>query len=154
MAVETAANPLDYDFTLEACAKRGQQPLFIGGTVAIRLQERDEADDPVSLTGATITLVLSDGVTDITRTSAQLISGSTYKVKADTDQSAEDVSDPLHPTGKGWYQCNFLPAETELAPLIPSGTRIGRRITYYTMIEHANGTVVKPHFMGKIDIGS
>lgn len=152
--VETAANPLDYDFTLEACAARGQQPLFVGGTVAIRLQERDENDDPVSLQGATLTLVLSDGVTDITRTSAQLISGSTYKLKADTDQSAEDVSDPDHPTGKGWYQCNFLPAETELSVLVPTGSRIGRRRTYFTMIEHGDGAVTKPHFMGKIDIGA
>lgn len=136
-------NPLNHDLTFEACASRNEQPLYIDATVAFRFQLRDEDDVAVSLSGATLSLILSHGSTTVTRTSAQLISGSTYKLAADADQSTETGD-----TGKGWYQCNFLPAETEL------DTLVGLRRTYKTKILLGDGTVIYPHFAGKIDIGS
>lgn len=138
----TITNPLAHDLTFEACAYRGEQPLYTDGTVSFRFQLRDEDDIAVSLTGATLSLILSDGTTTVTRTSAQEISGGIYKVKADTDQSTETGD-----TGKGWYQCNFLPAETELDDLV------GVRRTYKTKIALGDGTVIYPHFAGRIDIG-
>lgn len=139
----TVANPLNHNLTFEECASRSEQPLYIDATVSFRFQLRDEDDVAVSLSGATLSLILSHGTTTVTRTSAQLISGSTYKVKADTDQGAETGD-----TGKGWYQCNFLPEETELDALV------GRQRTYRTKILLGDGTVIYPHFAGKIDIGS
>lgn len=143
LAATTVTNPLDFDLTFEDCAVRTQQPLYIDATVSFRFQLRDDTNVAVSLTGATISLILSYGSTTVTRTSAQLISGSTYKIKADTDQSTETGD-----TGKGWYQCNFLPAETEYDGLV------GRRRDYKIKILLGDGTVVYPHFAGKIDIGS
>jgi len=136
-------NPLLHDLTFEACAYRSEQPLYTDATVSFRFQLRDEDDVAVSLSGATVSLILSDSTTTVTRTTADLISGSTYKVKADTDQSTETGD-----TGKGWYQCNFLPAETELDALV------GRRRTYKVKVLLGDGTVIYPHFAGKVDIGS
>lgn len=138
----SVTNPLKFDLTFEACAARLVEPLYLDATVSFRFQLRDYDDAAVSLTGATILCYLSDGSTTVTRSSATLISGSTYEIKADADQSAETGD-----TGKGWYQLNFLPAETAL-DAIP-----GRRRTYKTKITLGAGTVIYPHFAGLIDIG-
>ena len=141
----TADNPLDWDLTFEACLSRSQQPIYTGGTVSVRFQLRDYDDNPVALVGADllITMEIWFGTTLVTRSSAALISGSTYEIEPDANQVTE-VGD----TGIGWYECFFLPAETDLVPVV------GLRRKYKTKVALSATNVFNPHFKGLIDIGS
>lgn len=126
-----ATNPLAFDLTFEACAVQNIQPLYVGSTVAFRFQLRDYDDDAVSLTGATITMIITDGTTTITLTCTK-----------DGDQAAETGD-----TGKGWYEALWPDDHATIA------TVAGRRRSYHTKILQGDGTTILPHFKGKIDVG-
>ncbi len=130
--VITATNPLNFDLTFEACAAQNIQPLYSGATVSFRFQLRDYDDDAVSLTGATVTMYITQGATTISLTCTK-----------DGDQSTETGD-----TGKGWYAAAWVDDNADVA------TVVGRRGTYYTKILLGDGTTILPHFKGKIDVGA
>ncbi len=131
-AAITTSNPLAFDLTFESCAAQNIQPLYSGATVSFRFQLRDYDDDAVSLTGATVTMSITDGTTTVTLTCTK-----------DADQTTETGD-----TGKGWYDALWPDDHATLS------TVAGRRRTYYTKIVQGDGTTILPHFRGKIDVGS
>lgn len=124
----TLAEPLQTNLTERFCLDNDVQPYVYGDTWSIRLQVRDYDDVAVSLSGASILATFTKRSTSVTRSTATLITGSTYQIKIDTDQSAETGN-----TGKGWYQINILSSETAFSGLIDNGpttnVRMGVRIT-------------------------
>ena len=136
----TITNPLRHNLTEKYCLDNDIQPLIYGDTVSFRFQLRDYDDVAVSLSGASIAANFTHGATSITRSTATLISGSTYEIKIDTDQSTETDN-----TGKGWYQLNFLSTETTHSVLA------GKTPRYRIKITLGDGSVFT-HVKGVIDV--
>lgn len=134
------SRPLQTHLTEKYCLDNSIHPFVYGDTFSFRFQLRDYDDAAVSLTGATIAASFTWLGTTISRSSATLISGSTYEIKADTDQSTETGN-----TGKGWYQLNFLAAETDFVNFV------NQRVDYFIRITLGDGSVLT-HVKGRIDI--
>lgn len=124
----TLAKPLQTNLTERFCLDRDVQPYVYGDTWTIRFQVRDYDDTAVSLSGASVIATFTKRSTTVTRSTATLISGSTYQIKIDADQSTETGN-----TGKGWYQLNILSSETSFSDLVGNGptntVRMNIRIT-------------------------
>lgn len=136
----TISEPLRHNLTEKFCLDNNIHPFIYGDTFSFRFQVKDYDGSAVSLSGASIVATFTLGSTSISRSTATLISGSTYEIKIDTDQSTETGY-----TGKGWYQLNFLAEETDFAALV------GKRMNYNIRITYGSGTV-STHLKGKIDI--
>lgn len=144
----TVTKPQSRHLTREWLLSQGLTPIILGCDSDMRFQALDDTDAYVSLSGASVEMVFTaaDG-TVVTLSTANLISGSTYEIKIDTDQSAEDVTNPNRPTGKGWYQVNFSSNSTYTTKLsVAQG-----RGTYAINITDASG-LKKRHFSGEYDI--
>lgn len=148
----TPTNPRRYDLSEAQLLNDGGPPLYIGTTVAWRFQVRDEDDEAVDLTGATIQLTITRGANQITRVSGTAIAGAAPaadEIEIDADQSAEDENAG---TGKGWYQVNFASTANEIATLntvagtIPAGTSPN----YEIIVKLGDGTTFL-HFKGRLD---
>jgi hypothetical protein len=136
----TLGDPLHHNLTEKYCLDNDIQPWIYGDTVSFRFQVRDYDDVAVSLSGASIVATFTIRSTSITRSTATLITGSTYQIKIDTDQSTETGY-----TGKGWYQLNFLASETSFSALQYN------RVNYSIRITLGDGSVFT-HVKGVIDV--
>lgn len=136
----TLTRPLQAHLTEKFCLDNAIHPFVYGDTLSFRFQLRDYDDAAVSLSGASIVAVFTHLGVDVSRSTATLISGSTYEIKIDEDQSTETGN-----TGKGWYQLNFLAAETDFANFQ------SYRADYYVRITLGDGSVLT-HVKGKVDI--
>jgi len=140
----TISRPLRFELTEKFCLDNNIHPFRYGDTFSFRFQLRDYDDAAVSLSGASIVAVFSRLGTDITRSTATLISGSTYEIKIDTDQSTETGN-----TGKGWYQLNFLAAENDFDGFHTEGET--QRADFYIRVTLGDGSVFT-HIKGIVDI--
>lgn len=135
-------DPLQLNLTKAYLLSLGAAPLVVGNDSNLRFQVLDDTEAAVSLSGALIEMDITIGETTITLSTATLITGSTYEIKTDTDQSAETGN-----TGKGWYQLNNSSNATFTAKL----ATVAGRGTYTITITFGSGSVSR-HLMGTIDV--
>ena len=139
----TYPRPLIVHLTEKELLANNFDPLMLGIDQNLRFQVLDDADAVVSLAGVTlIEATFTQDGTSVVLSTANLITGSTYEIKIDTDQSVETGN-----TGKGWYQLNNSSDSDFITKLTPAQGRG----TYQIDITFTTG--VRRHAKGNYDIG-
>jgi hypothetical protein len=138
----TLTTPLLLDLTKNYLIGKGFTPLIVGIDSNLRFRVLDPDGTPRALTGCTIETIFTLGDTTVTLSTENLITGSTYEIKIDTDQSTE-----TNHTGLAWYQVNNssnADFKTKLAAARGRGTYV-INITFPV-------TGVQRHLMGAYEI--
>jgi hypothetical protein len=141
----------ELDLSLSGQDAYGMPRLYPGDTVRWRFQVRDEADEPLDLTGYTITLTArrkrNDAAASLRRRTSDNVVGITpapKQIQIDADQSAEDVEAY---TGRGWFEIRFYPTSDEETKLLAAAGQ-----NFFDIVLEAPDGTVTTYATGVIEI--
>ena len=139
----TVTTPQQLSLIRKDLLANGIDPFIAGCDSELRLQVLDDTAAVVSLSGASVEMIITVGSTSVTLSTATLIDTGIYEIAIDSDQSTETGY-----TGKGWYQINI----SSLTAFVTKLSAVRGRGTYVINVTLATGKK-RRHFQGEIDVG-
>jgi hypothetical protein len=149
MTAITITDPTQVHLTRDYLTRQSRYPFYYGTLWQLRIRVAD-ADGVRSLTGATIVMTISDGTDTTTRKTGVTSTGaSAAQIVIDADQSAENVSDPDNPTGKGWCTVRSDAVAADVTAFAPF---VGKKTPYDVGIKFSDNVTQVLLFAGTIEI--